>query len=221
LSSKPEPTDFAFADSHSTPVRPTADAGTITAQPAAALTRYGRAIFKFKGGDEQVDPARGVPFVSLQHKEGAGWRTLATEDSLSDTTARADGIWTETWQFDQCSPTGIYRLSATGMAVKNAGEAPSSYRAVSNEFTVAAVPLQVGAPVVDGGIATVRPLYPDPGPAVLALPRLVRSATVTLTVGGHSVAATDPDNDGAYSAPVGGPVTAVHVTDGCGNEGSA
>lgn len=220
LTSKAEPTDYAVADAHTTPVRATADAGTITAQPAAALTRFGRAIFKWRGGDQQIDPARGVPFVSLQRQEGAAWKTVGTEDSLADTTARADGEWTETWQFDQCSAPGTYRLSVAGVAVKNPGEAAGGYAAVSSSFTVSPVTLQVGQPDVAGGIASVRPLYPDPGAALLALPRLVRSATVLLTVDGHEVAATDPDGDGTYTAPVDGVVTAVTATDACGNQGA-
>lgn len=221
LHSHAEPTDYAVADSHTTPFRLTADAGTITAQPAAALTRFGRAIFKWRGGDQQIDPARGVPFVSLQRLQDSAWQTVGTEDSLSDTTARADGEWTETWQFDQCSAPGTYRLSVEGVAVKNPGEAPSGYSAVSSPFTVSPVTLQVAQPEVTDGVASVRPLYPDPGAALLALPRLVRGAAVLLTVDGREVAATDPDGDGTYTAPVDGAVTAVSATDACENTGES
>ena len=69
-------------------------------------------------------------------------------------------------------------------------------------------------------VASVRPLYPDPGPgALVALPRLVRGALVRLSLSdGRTVTATDPDGDGTYTASVGtAQVTGVAVSDDCGN----
>jgi neutral ceramidase len=223
LKSQPEPPDFAVGNATTTPARPTPDAGTITAQPDATMTRYGRAVMKWTGGDEQVDPERdGHPFVTLQHKVGDSWDPIATDDSLSDTTARANGEWTETWQFDQCTTPGIYRLHVTGMAIKNPGEAASGYTADSREITVTPVPLTVDAPAIDGDSASVRPIYPDPGKgALLALPRLVRDAQVSFDLADGSTVTAQDDGTGLYRADThGSPVTAVHVADGCGNTGS-
>ena len=221
LSTQPEPPDLAVGNAQSTPVRPVPDAGTVVTQPAHELTRYGRAVFVWKGGDEQVDPQReGHPFVTLQHKVGEGWSDVATDDSLSDTTFRSDGNWTETWQFDQCTPTGIYRLHVTGRTVKNPGEAASDYTRNSDEFTVSPVPLDVAAPAVSGQTASVTPTYPDPGRALLALPRLVRGGTAVFTLADGSTV-DGQESNGTYSADTGGQaVKSVTVTDGCSNTGS-
>jgi hypothetical protein len=74
--------------------------------------------------------------------------------------------------------------------------------------------------VVANGVASVRPVYPDPGAAALvALPRLVRRADVVFTLSdGRTVRANDADGDGTYSAPVGrASVSSVAVADDCGN----
>jgi neutral ceramidase len=220
FSSRAEPVPTGIATTQTTPVRPTADAGTVTAQPAGSIDRYGRAVFKWKGGDQQIDPARGRPFVSLQREDGGTWRTVATEDSPADTTQRANGEWTETWQFDQCSPTGRYRFSVQGVAVKDPGGAPATYTAESKPFDVGRVPLTAGDATVAGGGASVTPLYPDPGAgALLALPRLVRGGDVELHLSdGRVVPATDPEDDGVYTAAVGSAqVSGVAVRDACGN----
>jgi hypothetical protein len=223
-SSHPEPVQEGFASAATTPVRPTPEAGTILQQPAATTTNYGRIVMKWTGGDEQVDPARGTPFVTLQQQVGEGWRDVATEDSLSDTTARANGEWTETWQFDECTQPGTYRLTVTGQAVKAPGQAAGGYSAVSTPVEVSRLTLEVPQPTVAGGVASVRPLYPSPGDgALLALPRLLRGGDVSITLGnGGKVPATDPDDDGLYTAHVGSStVTGATATDRCGNTGSA
>jgi hypothetical protein len=82
------------------------------------------------------------------------------------------------------------------------------------------VKIDPGTPAVSGGVASARPLYPDPGPnSLIALPRLVRGATVEFTLSdGTKVKATDPGGAGVYSAPVGAAsVTGVSVVDDCGN----
>jgi hypothetical protein len=222
-SSHAEPVPLGVATTQTTPVRPTADAGTVTAQPANSTDRYGRAVFKWKGGDQQIDPARGRPFVSLQREDGGTFRTVATEDSPADTTQRANGEWTETWQFDQCSPTGRYRFAVQGVAVRGVGGdgfAPTTYTAESKPFEVGRVPLTAGDPTVADGVASVTPLYPDPGAgALLALPRLVRGGNVELRLSdGRTVTATDPDDNGVYTAGVGdAQVSGVDVSDACGN----
>jgi neutral ceramidase len=220
LSSKAEPVPLGVGTAQTTPYRATADAGTITAQPAPSTNRYGRAVFKWTGGDQQIDPARGRPFVSLQLDDNGTWRTVGTEDSPADTTQRANGEWTETWQFDQCSPLGRYRFSVQGVAVRKLGDAPSSYTAVSQPFDVGPIALATDPPTVTDGVASVRALYPDPGAgAILSLPRLLMGGRVQLHLSDkRTVKATDPDGDGVYTAPVGSAsVTSVHAADACGN----
>src|SRR4051812_6777568 len=220
FSSHAEPVPLGVATTQTTPVRPTADAGSVTAQPADSVDRFGRAVFKWKGGDQQIDPARGRPFVSLQYDDGGAWRTVATEDSPADTTQRANGEWTETWQFDQCSPTGRYRFSVQGVAVRDPGGAATTYSAESEPFEVGRVPLTAGEVAVAAGVAGVTPLSPDPGAgALLALPRLLRDGHVDLRLSdGRTVTASDPDDDGVYTADVGSAqVSGVAVRDACGN----
>jgi hypothetical protein len=220
----PEPPDLAFASSQTTPIRSTPEAGTAVKQPAA-VTRYGRAVFAWKGGDPQVDAPRATPFVSLQRQGQRGdWRTVATDDTFEDTTQRTAGdVWTETFQFDRCRALGTYRFHVTGRAVRSAGGVAAPYVLDSKPFSVSAVVIQAGPATIDNGVASVRPLYPDPGSgALVALPRLVRGAEVAFALSdGRRVAARDPDNDGSYEAPVGtASVASVRVVDGCGNTAS-
>lgn len=216
-----EPPEAAFGTTQSTPPRATPDAGTVVKQPAD-VARYGRAVFAWRGGDPQVDAARGKTFVALQRRTSAGgWTTVATDDSFYDTTQRAAGdVWTETFQFDRCYATGTYRFHVTGRAVKTDGGAPAPYTIDAHPFTVSPVKLATGDVTTTGDVASVRPLYPDPGSgALLALPRLALGVDVQLVLSnGHRVTATDPDGDGVYTARVGSAgVSAVHVNDGCGN----
>jgi neutral ceramidase len=217
----PEPPELAVGTTVSTPPRVTANAGTPVAQPVNTL-RYGRAVFTWNGGDPQVDAPRSKPFVSLQRSDGSGgWSTVATEDTFFDTTQRAAGdVWTETFQFDNCWPTGTYRFHVTGRAVKALLAAPSAYTLDSSSFTLGALTIAPGTPTVSAGVASVRPLYPDPGNgALVSLPRLVMSATVNLTLSdGRVKRAFDADHDGVYTANVGSAsVTKVTVIDDCGN----
>jgi len=216
----PEPPQLSFGTTASTPPRATPQAGTALSQPAG-VARYGRAVFRWTGGDPQVDAPRGIPFVALQRQTGSGWRTVATDDSYLDTTQRAAGdVWTETFQFDGCFPTGSYRFHVTGRAVRSFGAPPVAYALGSRPFTVVPLKIAAGSATVATGVASVRPLYPDPGPgALVALPRLVRGADVVLTLSdGTTVPAADPDGDGVYTAGVGDArVTGVSVADACGN----
>jgi neutral ceramidase len=215
-----EPPKLGFGTKATTPARETPKAGTAIEQPADTA-RYGRAVFRFNGGDPQVDARRGKPFVSLQRRGDDGWETLAADESFLDTTERSAGdVWTETFQFDGCAPTGTYRFKVTGRAVRAAGERARRYRLTSAPFSVSRLEIAAGTASVADGVAKVRPLYPDPGSgALLALPRLVRDAAVRLSLSdGRTVTATDPDDDGLYTAAVGSAgVRAVGVRDACGN----
>lgn len=228
--SAPEPPDLSVGTGESTPARVTPGAGAALAQPAD-VARFGRAVFAWRGGDPQVDAPRGRAFVALQRRVPGGWRTVDTEDGVNDITVRSAGdVWTETYQFDACAPPGRYRFRASGRAVIDDGAPPTRYVVASEPFAVAPLRILGADATVAAGVATVRPLYPDPGgAALLALPRLVRGADVSLTLSdGRTVAASegtgsdgrdpDPQPDGVYSAPVGtATVTAVRVTDACGN----
>jgi neutral ceramidase len=219
-----EPPEEAIGTTQSTPPRATANAGTAVAQPVDTL-RYGRAMFTWNGGDPQVDAARGRPFVSLQRSDGAGgWSTVATDDTFYDTTQRAaHDVWTETFQFDGCWPTGTYRFHVTGRAVRSLLGAPADYTLDSRSFALGRLTIAPGTPTVSGGVASVRPLYPDPGAgALVSLPRLVMGATVNLTLSdGRVKRAFDADHDGVYTTNVGSAsVTRVSVVDDCGNASS-
>lgn len=215
-----EPAPLGFGTTASTPARATADAGTVVTQPTD-VTRYGRAVFAWEGGDPQVDAPRDRTFVALQRRTGKAWRTVATDDTFHDVTVRSAGHrWTETFQFDRCFPAGTYRFRVTGRAVRSSGARPAAYRVDSGSFDVGVAAIAPGAVTVTDGIASVRPLYPDPGEGtLLALPRLVLGADVVLALGpGREVVATDPDGDGVYTARVGtAAVTGVRVRDDCGN----
>lgn len=216
----PEPPDAAFATSQTTPIRPDAKAGSALKQPASSASRYGYATFSWQGGDPQVDAPRGAPFVSLQLRGSQGWRTVATDDTFEDTTQRSAGdVWTETFQFDRCRALGDYRFHVTGRAVRSAGGVASPYVVDSAPFHLGAVRIDPGTVSVANGVASVRPLYPNPGPgSLIALPRLVLGAHVSFVLSdGRTVDAVGGD-DGSYTASVGSAsVTAVHVVDDCGN----
>jgi hypothetical protein len=216
----PGPPNLGFGTTLSTPPRATADAGTAVKEPAST-SRYGRATFSWKGGDPQVDAPRGRTFVRLQREDEGGWVTVADDDTPADAVQRGPGdVWTETFQFDRCRPARSYRFRVTGRAVKSLLAAPAPYSLTSQPFELRPAKITTGDVTTDGGIASVRPLYPDPGAgALIALPRLVRGADVRMTLSdGSEITATDADGDGVYTAAVGGlSVTGVSVTDPCGN----
>ena len=216
----PEPPDTAFASSTTTPIRATAEAGTVVKQPASSVARYGYAVFSWKGGDPQVDAPRGTPFVSLERKGKNGWSTVATDDTFEDATQRSAGdVWTETFQFDRCRALGSYRFHVSGRALRSAGGVASPYSVDSAAFEVAPVRIDPGTVSVASGVASVRPLYPDPGSsALVALPRLVRGARVEFVLSDGRVVAASGHDDGTYVATVGSAsVSSVRVVDDCGN----
>jgi neutral ceramidase len=215
----PEPPDTAFASSATTPIRSTPSAGTAVRQPAP-ISRYGYAVFSWKGGDPQVDAPRGAAFVSLQRKVSGGWKTVATDDTFEDTTERSAGdVWTERFQFDRCRALGTYRFHVTGRAVKSDGGVAQPYTVDSAPFTVGAVRIDPGAVTVTNGVASVKPSYPDPGSsALIALPRLLRSGSVSFVLSDGRVVDASGGDDGTWEAAVGSAsVSAVRVLDDCGN----
>jgi hypothetical protein len=128
-------------------------------------------------------------------------------------------VWTETFQFDRCRALGTYRFHVTGRAVRSDGGVAQPYAVDSHEFSVAPVRIDPGSVSVSNGVASVRPLYPDPGSgALIALPRLVRGASVEFVLSdGSSVAAVGSD-DGTYRAAGGSAsVSSVRVVDDCAN----
>jgi neutral ceramidase len=217
----PEPPDTAFAASQTTPIRSTPSAGTVVKQAVTSVSRYGYAVFSWHGGDPQVDAPRGTPFVSLQIRGRRGaWRTVATDDTFEDTTQRGAGdVWTETFQFDRCRALGTYRFHVTGRAVTSPGGVAAPYVVDSAPFVVGPVRIDSGTVSVADGVASVRPLYPDPGSgALIALPRLVRGARVSFVLSDGRVVDAVGSDDGTYEAAVGSAsVSAVRVADDCGN----
>ena len=94
----------------------------------------------------------------------------------------------------------------------------------SRPFTVSAMTLQASEPVVRDGVASVLVRYPDPGPALLALPRLMEDGSAKLRVtdatGRSTLVTARPDPaTGALTAPAPGAVSATLVSaqDACGN----
>lgn len=206
---------------------PTPEAGTAVEQPAESVGRFGRATFRWRGGNPQVDAPRGQTFVSLEREtQGGAFDTVATDDSFRDTVERDDAdVWTERFQFSECSREGTYRFHVTGRADRGSGAAP--YELTSRPFRVERLDsLKADPPTVEGTTATVRALYPDPGKeTLLALPRRVRSGSILLRVQAPRRRATmvraRPDAQGNFTArvPAGASVTVAEVRDGCGNTG--
>ncbi|HEX6117381.1 MAG TPA: neutral/alkaline non-lysosomal ceramidase N-terminal domain-containing protein [Solirubrobacterales bacterium] len=220
--SDPEPAPVGFDVPNSANPVPTPDAGAVVAEPGDAR-RFDRVSFTWKGGDPSVDATRGETFVSLQRLQGGEWVTVGTEDGPEDVTVYDNqaGAWTETWQFSSCEPLGTYRFVVTGRAVTAPAGAPEEYAATSDEFELGPTePLEVIDAVADGGVARVRARYPDPGPAILALPRRVRDGEARITLAGGREVVARPDDQGlGFEArvPAGAQIADVAVTDACGN----
>lgn len=221
--SDPEPPPLGAGAGTLPPLQPTPDAGTTVNEPAAEVRRYERATFTWRGGDPGIDAPRGETFVSLQRRAGGEWRTVGTEEGIEDTTIWNDSAqtWTDTWQFSACDPLGTYRFVATGRAIRAPGAAPARYEVTSQEFELRRTrPLEIIDATVTGTAARVRARYPDPGPALLALPRRVRDGSATISLAGGGEVRAEPDAQGlAFEAPVpeGSVITGVEVTDRCGN----
>ena len=213
--------------------RETPQAGQPTDQPKAAVKRFERAVFAWRGGDPQVDAPRTQTFVKLQRQSRkrrsarqaqARWQTVATDDSFADTVERSEGdVWTERFQFTECDPLGTYRFVVTGVADRGSGAAP--YSLTSRPFTLQPVELTVRAPTVSGRTARVVAEYADPGEDILlALPRRVRAGSAVLEVRGprgrvRQVLARPDEKGLAFTArvPAGATVRVLGVHDRCGN----
>ena len=228
-----EPPPTSFTTPNAAPLDPTPDAGNPVTPPSGMVIRHGRATFTWKGGDPAVDAPRGRTFVSLQRDFAPGpetdWRTVATEDGPSDTTVWDDNAktWTDTWQFATCDPPGTYRFAVRGRAVRS-GATVEDYTVESQPFQLHPIDdIQLIDPptVSPEGTARVRARYPNPGPALLALPRRVRSGQAILTVQeGTSTREVLAEPDAArlaFTAQVqpGATITGVRVEDSCGNTG--
>jgi neutral ceramidase len=222
-----EPPNTSFGAESGPPPRRTPNAGTAVQQPKDT-DRFGRAIFRWNGGDPSLEAARGQRFVTLERRGADGdWDTYATDDTFADTTERAAGdVWTETFQFDQCDPRGTYRFVVTGRADTGAGAAP--YRLVSDPFTLGGLTLAPGTPQLGDGEVRLTAHYPDPGASLLALPRFVTTGEALLRVTdadgkARTVRAAPDPGTGTFAgkAPKDArSVELVTLTDGCGN-GSA
>ena len=197
------------------------------------MVRGGRATFQWKNGDPTVDAPRGATFVALQYEQAPGeFRTVATEEGVLDTTvledsntpSGSDDSWIETWQFTECDRIGRYRFAVTDMASRTSDAAATPYEVTSESFELQRIPaLGVIDSQVTGGTARVRAEYPDPGKALVALPRRVRDGVAELTVrestGDRQVTATPDAQRLAFEAPVepGATIVVDDVRDGCGN----
>lgn len=221
---EPLPTGFTADE---TPPERTPNAGTPISQPAATVTRRGRATFSWFGGDPTIDAPRGEALVTLERETASGeWIAVGTDEGFRDTTRREmGGTWVETWQFSECDPLGTYRFSVTGVADKGDGEGPKRYSLDSDPFTLTPVEgIALGVPSVSGGVARVRATYPSPGPeSLLALPRFLRTGSAALRVNGEPVEARPEPGSTFYAAdvPRGSTVTAVGATDACDNSVAA
>ena len=215
----PEPAQTGLGVAEDIVVKDTPDAGTAVTQPADTVKRFGRTTFRFKGGDRAVEAPRGQAWIRLQRRVSGEWKTVSTDDSLNDLVMRVGPeTYEETYVFGECDPVGTYRFLVTGRARKNGVVGP--YELASETFELEAAKLTADAPVVSGGVATVRARYPNPGAdALTALPRLVTSGAAELLVNGVAVKAPADAATGTFTAavPEGATVTLRSVTDRCGN----
>jgi hypothetical protein len=209
-------------------VRPTPDAGSTVAEPAAAVSRLGQAVFRWNGGDPAIDAPRGKAFVTLEYEGPSGFRPVSTEDSVLDATRHAsDDSWTEAWQFTECDALGRYRFVVRGVANKGSGT-PAAYTVTSRPFELRRAGIDVYSKTVSGGVARVRAEYRGlPGDALALLARRVRHGFAILRVhapgGAVSEVVALPDAkrlEFTASVPAGSTVDVVSVEDACGNAGS-
>jgi neutral ceramidase len=207
--------------------RVTPSAGRVVAQPAGTVSRFGRATFRWTGGDPAVDASDSHALVTLERAASHGrWVSIGTDDGLHDTTALAGGAWTETWQFGECDLQTSYRFHVTGDADRGSGVKP--YELTSESFRLGPMdPLSVGAITVSRSrIASVLITYPSPGKSsLMALPRLLRRGRVVFAYfdrhGRYRTATAKPPKLTAnWTARLGRGAHDVSVKlakDGCGN----
>jgi hypothetical protein len=190
------------------------------------VKRLGQAVFKWNGGDPAIDAPRGRAFVTLEYDGGSGFRPVATEDSVLDTTRHhADDSWTETWQFTECEALGRYRFRVRGRANKGDGE--DDYEVVSRAFELRPATIKSFFAAVEGGVAKVRAEYELPGTPLAALTRRVRHGFAVIRFDPPSGPLQEtialPDSRGLEfraSVPAGSTLDAVvSIEDACGNPG--
>ena len=225
--SGPELPSAAIAASDSPGPRTTPAAGRPVEQPPAAVARYERAVFRWRGGDTAIDPPRGRALVTLERRDGSDWTPVATDDSFAGTTVReSGGVWRETHQFGVCDEPGTYRFHVIGRADRGAG--PRPYELASEPFELRPIEsIQVSQPAIGRRIARLRAIYPDPGEeALLALPKRVRTGSAALRVtprrgpARRVRARLDRDALGYIARiPPGATIEVLRVRDACGNTG--
>ena len=190
-----------------------------------ATARFGRATFKWKGGDPAVDAPRGETFVALQRRVGGdvdarSAPTTASATPRRSTTTRAS--WTETWQFGECDPLGQLPLRGHRRGRQGLGRRaptrspPTAVRAHRHWRRSPSTRRTWRAPRPPSSRAT-----PTPARARSALPRRVRTGTATLDVNGQTVQAGLDGDKLRFTRPVpsGATVSVDQVEDGCGNGG--
>jgi hypothetical protein len=103
--------------------------------------------------------------------------------------------------------------------VRSDGGVAQPYAVDSTPFSVSPVRIDPGPVSVADGVASARPGYPDPGSrALIALPRLVRGASVEFVLSDGRVVVAAPRDEGTYWAAVGSAsVSSARVVDDCGN----
>lgn len=235
----PEPPQASPGTPQAPAVRQTTNAGAVV-DPPKDVQRYQKAVFRWRAGDPDVDAPRDQAFVRLERRVGSAFQTVATEDSLYDTTelrgdTQGNEVWTHTFEFHECVPLGTYRFVVRGMANKGNGVVP--YGITSASFEVRRqTRIRVLEKSLTGGVARVRAEYPrDNGtPAtgaddftLTALPQRVRTGFAVLRVrearGAVSEVIALPDASRlAFTArlPAGATYDVVSVEDACGNTGS-
>jgi hypothetical protein len=83
--------------------------GTAVAQPTAAS-----AAFSWRGGERGLDRPLDTPFVTVERRDGTGWRRQ-TDDLWLDIVWRVDasGQYTAQWNVPAGTPPGTYRFVVT------------------------------------------------------------------------------------------------------------
>jgi neutral ceramidase len=231
VASGPEPPQVSPGTPQSPTVRQTPNAGDVVEQPKD-VQRLQRVVFRWRAGDQTVDPGRGRAFVTLQRRVGSSFVDVATEDSLYDTTevhgdTQGNEVWTHTFEFHECVPLGTYRFVVRGRADKGGGVQPYTVR--SKTFEVRrSTGIKTYSKKVDGTTARVRAEYSGfAAQPLTGLPLRVRSGFAIVRVhapGGavnDVIAPIDPKGlEFDARVPAGSTIDVVSIEDACGNTGS-
>ena len=207
-------------------VRATPQAGTVIAEQEDPVKRLGQAVFRWAGGDPAIDAPRGRAFVTLEYETPRGFRAVATEDSVMDTTRHHnDDSWTQTWQFTECDAAGRYRFRVRGRANKGGGV--TDYEVYSRPFELQPGSIKSYSTTISDGVARVRAEYTGfPEQPLAVLPKRVRHGVAVLRVTAPDGAVNEvlalPDSRGLEfraGVPAGSRVEVVSIEDACGNTG--